>query len=472
MVTVAGLSGTGKSAIVKEFQRQTRKRDKSAFFCSGKFDQNQRSLPYNAFITALTQLVSEFSMLPPADKEELQRSLRKNYRVLLDLIPNLEDLFPDNITDGGGKEEESTVAPEQKSYDVVRSQARFKFALSKFLASVCQPQHKVIIFLDDLQWIDPASLDLLEFMLLEPGLEESLLIIGSYRDNEVDDQHLLLRRLAVVEMSRGRTMQRLWIENLSLQNTHDLITDLFNADPSETKELAEIAHSKVEGNAFFLIQFLIALRDEDHISYNIGTTSWSWKLEKIRKSTVVSNSVLLVLMKKMKKLDENARRLLTIISFLGSSFQETVVDILATELAGSSLLPAVETLENTAVILGALVDTGFLEVVVTQDRGSNQNQKVYYFAHDQIEMAAISFQDESTLPELNLEMARVLYSKRHDFDSEGKLFAVVDMYNQGRDLIKSSKEVMLLAELNFQAGKHALESSAFAASTKLPSSCH
>lgn len=456
MVTLAGVSGTGKSAIVKEFQRRVLRQDKTALIASGKFDQHQRTSPYHAFITALTQLVSEFSKL--ADTENLQSTLGKNYHVLLDLIPNLQDLFPKE-----GKDEESSIHPDQGSYDVVRSRARFKFALSKFLSSVCQPKHKVIMFLDDLQWIDPASLDLLEFILLEPGLEESLLIIGSYRDNEVHDQHVLQQRLASVEKSRGQRIRRLRIDTLTLQNTHDLITDLLNTEPSYTRDLAEIAHKKVEGNTFFLIQFLIALQDDRLLSYNLATTTWQWDLAKIRKSTVVSNNVLTVLMGKMKRLDNNSRRMLTIMSFLGSSFEEIVVEIIATELTGSSLLPPVDTNENekTNVMLEALVNTGFLEVV--QDRSE---KRVYCFAHDQIELAAISFQDENSVPELNLEMARVLYSKRFDFDFETMLFAIVDMYNQGRALIKSSKEASLLIDLNQQAGRSALESSAFAASTR------
>ena len=166
-----------------------------------------------------------------------------------------------------------------------------------------------------------------------------------------------------MEKFRGQRILCLWIENFTLQNTHDLITNLFNAKPSHTKELAKIAHTKVKGNAFFLIQFLIALQDKGHIFYNIGTTKWKSDVATIQKSTVISNNVVIMLMEKMKKLDDNSRQMLTIMSSLGSLFEETVVEIIAPKLAGSSLLPTVETNANTNVTLEALVDAGFVEMI-------------------------------------------------------------------------------------------------------------
>ena len=477
MVTLAGHSGTGKSKVVREFQRCITKKDKTILSVSGKFYQHQRSMPYHAFTMALTDLVSKFSdQLPASDIEELREGIQKNYEDLLGLMPNLEDLFPeDEKKDDKFSEDTPSTSRESftstaSSYDVVRSQARFRFAFSKFLSIVCQPKHKVILFLDDLQWIDQASLDLLEFMLLESGLEESLLIIGCYRDNEVFEHHAVQQSLAFIEESRGQELRHLRIGNLTLQDTHELITDLFGDELPRTKGLAKVAHLKTEGNVFFLLQFFTTLRDEGLISYNIGSNKWNWDVVTIQKSTMVSENVVSMLKEKMNNLDENCRRMLTILSFLGSSFTETVVDIIATGLENSSHLPAPEQMEYTNAILSELVDYGFLEVI--QDRRSqlgniflsSDSKRTYFFAHDQIELAARSFQDAEVLPELSLEMARVLYSNKFQFNFDTMLFTIVDMFNRGRALIHRANEISLLVDLNFKAGQSALEASAFAAS--------
>lgn len=464
LVTLSGLSGTGKSALVKEFRRQILRSNKNVLFVAGKFDQHQRSEPYHAFSSALTQLVSVFPSLPAADLEQVRKTIGKQYRLLLDLIPNLGDICSDSKLNDED-EDDPGAEEEEEEYNVVRSQARFKFVLFQFLKSVCLPQHKVVLFLDDLQWMDPASLDLLEMILMESALEKSMLIVGSYRDNEVSEEHDLMIRLQTIQDARKQQIRRIVLGNLSLQHTHELVTDLFNAEPVKTKGLAEIVHNKVEGNAFFLIQFLTALNDQGHLSYNVGKMQWTWEEAVVRKSTVVSNNVLVILMEKMKKLNDHVKRILTIVSFLGSSFEEIVVDILSSELAASKLLPPVDnSQESTHVTLDTLVQDRLLEFL--PDPLGKKRKGMYCFAHDQIELAAHAFQDEDRLEEFKLGIARVLYARRGEFDFEFLFFAVVEMYNEGKEQIKSQQEIERLIDLNHQAGQKALESSAFAASTQ------
>lgn len=460
LVLLEGLSGTGKSALVKEFKRQLSKSTTLAMFASGKFDQlhHQRAAtPYSAFRTAFEDLCGQYSSrYAGAEENPLSDVLRSDYRVLSDLIPNLAAALnldqPKMIATNG---EASPKLAENNEFDIVKSQRRFLYAVRTFLSTTCTVESPLVLFLDDLQWSDRPSLDLLEFILMEPDLQGTILVIGSYRSNEVDPNHPLNVQVATLERKREQPVIRIQISNLSLEHVNQFIADLLNSSLEDTRSLAEIAHRKVQGNAFFLIQFLTALRDGGYIEYNLGTMKWVWELNSIRKSMVVSNNVLAYLMQRMKLLPESMRGILLIVSCLGSSFDEQVVRVLADGLKGSDLLPSASD-DSTRDLLNQLQGEGLLESFQAKDgRGS------FCFAHDQIELAAQSLQDDETIHLLKLQMAKLLYERRDEVDFSGNLFLIADLWNESREDVVESSDDRQLIELNRMAGVRALDVSAF-----------
>ena len=476
LVLLAGPSGSGKSAIVKEFSRHLQTKNSNnhntLLFVSGKFEQHFAT-PYGAFVSAFTQLCCDLPNHHRHDfaamQESIQQAVGADCQLLQNLVPKIGELLgrdnnnnkeqqDDDEPDFYDGDKEGEEEEEQESFDIVKSTNRLKYLLQRFLSAVCTPEHKLVLFLDDLQWVDAASLDLFEMILTDAALEESLLVIGAYRDNEVSDQHVFAERLRRIQGKRGQLAPCMTIENLSPQMVHDFITDLLNTDASETKELAEIAYKKVNGNIFFLIQFLTALRDGGYLTCNLGTMKWTWDDSVIRKSTVVSDNVLAILMEKMARLPERLKRVLLIATCLGACFDEIVINLLVKGLEEPG---QPESDESTRETLQAIVQEGLLEQL--PDRFGSRS---YCFVHDQIELAAQSLLDESTIPQLKLQIGRILYDNRSQFDYRGLLFSIVDFWNDGQELITEEDEVKLLTNLNFQAGKKALESSAFEASTR------
>ena len=531
LVLLSGESGCGKSAIMKEFRIQRQKKDghRNALFVSGKFDQVSTTTPYKAFVSAFSQLCIDVQNHNLWD-ETIKRNLLQvftngdDYKFLLDLIPNLGEMIysarrsssasskSNEIPLNDDKEcgtDEKVASPEhhqqqkqnekddedeydleeerqEEGYDIIKSEKKFKFLLQRFLESICKPQHKVILFLDDAQWMDSASLDLLEMIVLDSTFQQSLMVICAYRSNEVDlefetnneqrfNHPFTLRIDHIIQQQRpNNKWEPIYIKvgNMSLETVHAYLTDLLNAaSREETAGLARIAYNKVHGNMFFLIQFLIALRDGGYLQYNIGLMKWLWDETIIRKSTVVADNVLSILMEKMKKLPTEYKRILQIASCLGSSFGENVITIVEKGLEDyPDLFQGNDDGDDTddhplgsnATIkdfLLAIVDEGLLE---TYPDHRSRNNNIFRFNHDQIELAAYGLINPDSIPNLMLLIGKILYQHQSEFDIQGMLFAVVDMWNAGAELINKD-EYSLLIDLNFSAGVKALESSAFEA---------
>jgi predicted ATPase len=458
LVLLAGQSGTGKSAIIKEFNTRICKKERNLLFVSGKFEQHS-STPYAAFISAFAQLCSDIQSLDiyPTIRDSIQEAVGTDYKLLRDIVPNIGELV-DRVEEPDAVQDKDDEGQDKEAYDIVKSQQRFKFLLQRFLSAVCKPEHKLVFFLDDLQWIDRASLDLLEIILTDPGLKETVLVVCAYRDNEVTEQHSFSERMRHIQDMRKQIATTITIGNLSPRIVHDFITELLNMNPLETEELAKIAYEKVNGNVFFLIQFLTALRDGGYLEFNLGIMKWTWDQPTIRKSTMVSKNVLTILMDKMENLPESLKRFLSIAACLGASFEEVVIDLVAKGLEHNS---DPESKVSTQEILEAIVQEGLLE----QLPGRFDNRSYYCFAHDYIELAAHSLLDEDSIPQLKLQIGRILYKHRSQFDFQSLLFTVVDFWNAGQELVTEKEEAQLVINLNVQAGKKALESSAFEAST-------
>ena len=485
---IAGASGTGKSAIIKEFRNQLAKREPNTIFIGGKFDQHF-STPYSAFITAFSQLCEEAASLSnPGIRTAIYDAVgTMDYQLLLDLIPNIGEL----VYEVRGRVPDTRQNSEQE-YDIVKSEKKRKFLLQLFLASIATPEHKLVIFLDDLQWVDQASLGLLEMILTEDlPTHRHIYILCAHRDDIPDGQHAFSKSLKAIEGNRKQKIPKLIVHNMSPEVVHGFITELFNSNEDETEEFAKIAYARVQGNVFHLVQFLTALRDVDLLQYNIATMKWSWDVPSIQRSTVVASNVLTILMDKSKRLPKRQKGILQIAACLGSSFEEVVIAMLDRKVYHSRVLRATQDVtanndvtkehdfketgqQTTQEALESIVDAGLLEVL--SDSSDNWS---YCFAHDQIKFAAKALLDDDQLALLKFEIGCILYEHRSLFNYDSLLFLVADMLNEGTEHAASSDVVakrqkitakantmQLLVDVNFEAGKIAVKNGAFGASIR------
>ncbi|MCC6412744.1 MAG: AAA family ATPase [Saprospiraceae bacterium] len=437
-VLVGGYSGTGKSALVHETHRPITER--RGYFIEGKFDQFQRSVPYFAFIEAFRGFVS---LLLTENEERLQpltvaiqRAVGSEGKVLTDVLPSLELLIgpqPD-VPEVGGAE----------------GQNRFNYIFRRFVQAICGPDHPIVLFIDDLQWADAASLSLLQVLMTDTNTR-FLLCVCAFRNNEVSAGHPCIT--TVHEMKKkGAYVSRLDIGNLSLTDVHLLISDATSLPPERTETLAKLVFAKTHGNAFFVTQFLKSLAHERLLQFDFTRYQWSWDVEQIRARNITDNVVEL-LAGKVASLPDDTQQILKVAASVGSQFDLDTLAVCCGSLFNVEALSAVGGTTNDAVLkaLHAALAEGLL--TPSEDR--------YRFVHDRIQQAVYSLIPAAERVRLHLRIGELLLEKTPVDQQENNLFDIVNQYNQGLELVTTPEKRDLLAELNLRAGRKAKLSSAF-----------
>jgi predicted ATPase/signal transduction histidine kinase len=426
LVLVAGYSGVGKSALVNELQRALV--GPRGLFISGKFDQHQRNVPYatlaQAFQGLLRQLLSEHEAQVGPWREAIRAALGPNGQLMVNLIPELELLIGPQ--------------PPVPELPVPDAQHRFEAVLRRFVGAFARPAHPLALFLDDLQWLDPASLQLLESLLTHPDELGPLLLIGAYRTNEVGAAHPLARTLKALR-ARGAPVQELVLEPLSLEQVTQLVAEALRAEPGRVRPLAALVHEKTGGNPFFALQFLSALADEELLAFDAQAAAWRWELEGIR-AQGFSDNVAELMAGKLQRLPAATQQALKDLACLGNRV----------ELSTLALLGGSE--EGVHTRLWEAVRAG----LVFRQEGA------YRFLHDRVQEAAYGLIPEALRPEVHLRLGRRLLARLSPDQLAEKLFEVANQLNRGAALITEPEEQAQAAELNLQAGCRAKAAAAYA----------
>jgi len=275
LVLVSGYSGVGKSAIVNEMHKVLV--PQRGLFASGKFDQLKRDIPYATLAQALQSLVHHLLGKPEAElrrwRDELCQALDPSGAPIVELVPELKFIIGERLFDS----------------DVPNAKARFQLAIRRLIGVFARPEHPLVLFLDDLQWLDAATLDLLEDLLVQPGMQ-NLLLVGAYRDNEVDGAHSLMRKLAAIR-SMGVTVHEIVLAPLNHEDLAELIADALHCETKRAMPLAELVHKKTAGNPFFAKQFILELGEEGSITFDPVNAIWHWDLFPIQTKSYTDNVV-------------------------------------------------------------------------------------------------------------------------------------------------------------------------------------
>ena len=444
MMLVAGFSGIGKSVLVRELYKPfTQQR---GYFIAGKFDQFQRNIPYSAIISAfkslVRQLLSESEARLVQWREKLLAAFGVNGQVIIDVIPEIEKIVGSQ--------------PPVQSLEPTDTQNRFNTVFLKLVRVFCQRSHPLVIFLDDLQWADSATLKLIELMMND-ARTEYLLLLGAYRDNEVNPNHptiLTVERLK----EQGAAIDTILLDPLQPEEIARLIADSLHSEPETVTPLAELVAKKTLGNPFFINEFLKTIDRENLLTFQQQHKCWQWDIERIEALGITANVVDLML-GKLRKLPEPTQQAIRLAACIGNSFDLTTLSIISEKTAPTTfrdLLPAIQlsSIQPVSELATTLEAPLEAELVI-------QN---YKFRHDRIQQAAYALIEEPQKKAVHLQIGRLLLQKLSAEELSAKIFTLVDHLNQGRVLIESAAEKILLVKLNLQAGKKAKEAIAYAAS--------
>jgi len=461
LMLVSGYSGIGKSAVVNEVSKPITR--SKGYFIRGKFDQFKRNIPYasliQAFNSLLRQLLTESALSLEIWRTKILTAVGTDGQVIADVIPEVELII--------GKQ------PEVPELAPVESQNRFNRVFKEFIRVFAQKAHPLVIFLDDLQWADSATLKLMQILITDPD-QEYLLLIGAYRDNEVSPTHPLIQTVEEIEKT-GIIVNNIVLQPLDLANVTELVAETLNSCTEKVTNLADLIWNKTGGNPFFLTQLLQALYQDsllkfefNHITNEGSQSGWYWSIDEIQAIGITDKSVVELVASRIEKLPAPTQEVLKLAACVGDKFALDVLSLVSEKSANTTATELYSALQAGLIL--PLSDAYRIPLVF--DRAESINLKLdtsrvsYKFLHDRVQQAAYSLIPEDQKQFTHLKIGQLLLNNTPPDKLEENIFDIVNQLNVGIDTISQQSEKTQLAQLNLTAGPKAKAASAYEAAVR------
>ena len=442
LLLISGYPGVGKSALVQEVHKGIA--EGGGLMIAGKFDLLSRSVPYSAVLHAFRELMRQLLSEPEEHlskwRLQIQSAVGRNGQVLVELIPELEQIIGPQ--------------PAIPELGATESQNRFGLVFQNFLRVFSRPGQTLVVFLDDLQWADLASLRLLETLLADSS-GGHLLFLGAYRDNEVDSLHPLSRTCSKLREA-GVQIQEIRLQPLSFADVVQLLTDTLGGTGERVDELAKLVFSKTQGNPFFVSQFVNRLYREKILRLNLSTGMWQWDMLGIQGLQATDN-VVDFLLGQLRSLKPETQSMLSLGACIGYRFELKTLALIGEATAAETAERLWEVMREGLIVP---VDMDYRFLHTAADVGTEFSVN-YRFLHDRVQQAAYALIPEERRREIHLRIGRLLRARSAQIPEDDLLFEIVDHMNQGAALISDAEERRELLRLNFLAGRKAKSSAAY-----------
>ncbi|MEM9539946.1 MAG: AAA family ATPase [Cyanobacteria bacterium P01_E01_bin.42] len=440
---VGGYSGIGKTSLIQELYKPLCQQQ--GYFISGKFEQFQRNIPYSAIASAFQSLIRQLLTESEAQlarwRSELKNAVGINGQALVDVIPEVEEII-------GPQEPINPLEPAQ-------AENRFNQVFQNFIQVFCRRTRPLVLFLDDLQWADFGTLKLIELMATDRRVE-SLLLLGAYRDNEVDENHPTMLALARLK-KQGVAVSQIMLTPLESGDVTQLLAETLHRDRSDVAPLTELVVQKTLGNPFFIHEILGTVKRENLLKFNRARRYWEWDLEHIQTLEITENVINLTI-KRLSLLSEEIQAVLRLSACIGHRFDLNTLSIVSEKPPSETfkhLLPAIQQ--------GFIQPISELKTTSADPINSTLVVEDYQFRHDRIQQAAYTLIDLDRRKSVHLQIGRLLLKSCDRNDLPEKIFTLVDHLNKGLELIENETERISVLELNLSAGKKAKEAIAYKA---------
>ena len=434
MILIAGYSGSGKSSLVQSIYKQINQQ--KAYFISGKFDQFQRNIPYTALINALKKLVRQKLKESPEKlqtwKNNILSNIGNNGQIIINVIPEIELII--------GKQ------PPVVTLSAEEEQNKFNFVFRQFIMACATKDNPLVIFFDDLQWADNATIKLIKLMMANRHLKY-LCLMGTYRNNEVKNNphHPLNLMINQIKQS-GDIIEEYYLDNLTFQNVNKLIADTLQCDLNKVKMLSKLVFSKTKGNPFFTKQFLQTLYLKRIIYFDYQNYQWQWDSNRISDQNITDNVVDLII-SQLNIISKPVQNILKLSACLGNTFDLSSLSIILKK--------------STKKIAENLIIATNMGFILPLSLSDNRKTGQYQFLHDRIQQAAYMLIPEQKKPEVHLKIGTLLLKKYTGIKRKKHLFEILLHLNLGKQLITDQSFQKLLAKLNLMAGIKAKKANAY-----------
>lgn len=450
LVFVSGYSGIGKTSLIKEIVRPVVR--KQGYFLSGKYDQLQRSIPYSAIIEAfsdyinhlITETKEQFALM----RNGLISALGDNAQVIINLIPNLELII--------GKQ------PPVADLPPLEAQNRLILTFERFVQAIATPNHPLVLFLDDLQWIDNASLQLIKIFFSNNELP-NFLLIGAYRDNEVTTNHPLML-LQQQFLHSNIPFRNLILESLKLNDIENLLNDsLILSNHAGLLDFAHLLLEKTNGNPFFINEFLKKIYYDQLLTFSYNELSWKWDINQLKELSITDN-VIDLLITRIYRLSSNAQKLLELAACIGHTFNLWTLSIISEQTISETAQYVLDA-TKASFIIAIYGNYRLLEGIISESESDVIIAKKmrFRFIHDKIQQATYQLIPEETKQLTHLRIGRLLLEDGTVDVNSDHLFEILNHFKYTLELITDPNEREKLAGYNLLAGKKAKILSAYQA---------
>jgi len=443
LMLVSGYSGVGKTALVQEMYGPAIHH--CGHFISGKYDQFQRNIPYSGLIQAFQELIRQFLTESEAKldnwRKKLLLALGSNGQLMIDVIPELELII-------GAQRPVADLPPAE-------TQNRFYLTFQNFIQVFIEPQHPLVLFLDDLQSADRDSLRLVK-LIVTNAESRGFFFIGAYRDNEINKTHPL--KLVLDKMQKaGRIVNHISLMPLALPQVNQLVSDTLNCDPKKSLSLAELVFSKTNGNPFFVSEFLKTIHKKNLIEFDHEHLEWKWSTSRIHALNITDNVVELVA-NKIQNLMGDLHQVLKLAACIGNRFELKTLSLVCGKAQRETAIALREALAQGFILpIGDAYKS--IEFDLPEPAGGLTVE--YRFSHDRIQQAVYSLIPENERSSVHLKMGRQLLEETPPDKLTHKIFDITNQFNHGVELIYQDAERYKLAQLNLVAGKKAKAAAAY-----------
>jgi predicted ATPase/serine phosphatase RsbU (regulator of sigma subunit)/tRNA A-37 threonylcarbamoyl transferase component Bud32 len=433
LALVLGEAGAGKSSLIQELQKPIV--HQRGYFITGKFDQFKRNIPYDSLIQAIRDLIRQ--LLTESEERithwrtNLQKAFGSNGQVLIQVIPEIELIVGSQ--------------PDLAELNPTEAQNRFNKVFQDFIQVFARPEHPLVMFLDDLQWADSATLKLL-LPLISEHSTNSLLLIGAYRLNEVNTAHPL--SLTLNEIEKNYAVMKLMLKPLTESSVAQLLSDTLKTTPTQVIPFTDLILKKTAGNAFFVNQFLQSLYKEGLLHYNRSLACWQWDVIQIQNVQITDNVVELMA-NKLQKLPALSQEIIKLAACIGSQFELNL-------LAKINQTSRIETAQAlwTALEEELIVPIGGAYKFIA-DSEESTTPVFYRFLHDRVQQAAYSLLNEQTREQNHLLIGQYLRATIAPESIDEHIFDIVNHLNLSIVLLTGSAEQTEVAGLNLLAAQKA-----------------
>ncbi len=447
LVLLGGYAGAGKTALVRELQKNITARSQlysndifpNGIFLSGKFDQVKHNIPYSALLQCMedfaTQVVSESARAVETWKDRIGKALGNNGSVLTDAFPALERILGEQppVQDVGAQE----------------AQNRFRLVMESFFGVLACAEHPLVVFLDDMQWADTATISLLA-NIVKASVDAPLLVICAFRSNEADERDLFLQTALHLE-SEGIAVLRTELGALSEEDVQVMVAETLASKPDEIKDLAHSVYEKTEGNPLFLVQLLQSLHRAGAIWFDRATFAWKWRNEAVSSASIADNVVDLMT-QRLRELFPETQRIVQLAASVGNRFETDILSIIS-ETSPKTVLEGLHRAEQVGLIQSL-------------EAGNNNEKSRFAFVHDRVQQAGYGMIPEAERNTLHLSIARLLQRKLTNEEREERLFDLTGHYNKALSLLRDDNEREAVAILNLTAARKAKRSAVYGAAAE------